>query len=86
MPKKKLPYEVKNNLDYYLNKELGDRMSRTGIKYFKENVMKDVAEHAEVGLDNIKRINRNVAQPSLAVAIKIADYFEVRVEDIFKIC
>lgn len=85
MPKTKLPYDVVNNLDKYLTRELGSRMARTGLKFFKENIMSEVAEHAGVGLDNIKRINRNIAQPSLGVALKIADYFKVNVEDIFKI-
>jgi DNA-binding XRE family transcriptional regulator len=85
MPKTKLPYDISNKLDEYLTRELGERMAKTGVKYFKENIMDDVAKHAGVGRDNIKRINRNVAQPSLGVALKIADYFGVKVEDIFKI-
>ena len=85
MPKTKLPYDVRNNLDYYLTVELGRRMANTGIKYFKENIMEDVANHAGVGVDNIKRINKNMSQPSLGVALKIANYFDVKVEDIFKI-
>ena len=85
MPKTKLPYDVRNNLDYYLTVELGRRMANTGIKYFKENIMEDVGNHAGVGVDNIKRINKNMSQPSLGVALKIANYFDVKVEDIFKI-
>lgn len=85
MANKKLSYDVKNNLDYYLTIELGNRMARTGIRYFKENVMEDVAKHADVGVDNIKRITKNISQPSLGVALKIANYFDVKVEDIFKI-
>jgi DNA-binding XRE family transcriptional regulator len=86
MPKTKLPYDIENNLDSYITRELGNRMAKMGTKVFKEHVMEDVAKYAGVGVDNIKRINRNVAQPSLGVALKIADYFEVKVEDIFKIC
>lgn len=85
MPKVKLPYDVKNSLDSYVTRELGERMSRTGTRMYKENVMDDIARHAGVGVENIKRINRNVSQPSIGVAIKIADYFHVNVEDIFKI-
>ncbi|WP_276210498.1 helix-turn-helix transcriptional regulator [Heyndrickxia coagulans] len=85
MPKVKLPYEVKNNLNYYITRELGEKMARTGIKYYKENVMEDVAKYSGVGVGNIKRINRNIAQPSLGVALKIAEYFNVKVEDVFKI-
>lgn len=86
MAKTKLPYDISNNLDEYLTRELGRRMAQTGIKMYKENIMSDVAKHAGVGVENIKRINRNIAQPSLGVALKIADYFSVKVEDIFKIC
>lgn len=86
MPKIKLPYDVRNNLDEYLTRELGSRMAKTGNKIYKEHIMAEVGEHAGVGVENIKRINRNVAQPSLGVALKIADFFNVKVEDIFKIC
>lgn len=85
MSKTKLPYDVVNNLDTYITKELGSRMAESGSKIYKEHVMTDVAKFAGVGFENIKRINRNVAQPSLGVALKIAKYFKVNVEDIFKI-
>lgn len=85
MSKVKLPYEVTNNLDEYIIRETGARMAKTGIKYYKEYIIADLAKYAGVTKENIKRINRSNAQPSLGVAIKIAEYFNVKVEDIFRI-
>jgi len=77
---------VKNSLDSFINREIGKRMANSGIKVNKGDIMNEVANHCDVGVENIKRINRNVAQPSLKVALKIADYFNEKVENIFKIC
>lgn len=81
----KLPYRVRNNLDSLIIKEVGKRMAVSGIKIRKKDIINEVANHCEVTYDNIMRISRNVSQPSLAVALMIADYFNVNVDDIFKI-
>jgi DNA-binding XRE family transcriptional regulator len=83
--KVKLEYGVKNELDAYINREMGRRMMN-GVTVLKKDVMEDLADFCGVGFENIKRIKKNTSQPSLAVALKIAEYFEVKVEDIFKIC
>lgn len=86
MAKVKLDYEVKNNLDNYLNREVGNRMATNGgIRVMKTDIIQEVADYCGVGWENISRIKRNLSQPSLAVALKIAKYFDVKVEDIFKI-
>lgn len=86
MARRELDYNVTNCLDSYLNREVGNRMvSNGGIKVLKTDLIAEVAEHCGVGWENINRIKRNLSQPSLAVAIKIAEFFEVYVEDIFKI-
>jgi DNA-binding XRE family transcriptional regulator len=85
MSKIKLPYDVKNNLDELIKKEVGKRMAQTGVKVLQVDIMVEVAKHCGVGYDNIKRIKRNISQPSLGVALKIASFFNTSVEDIFKI-
>lgn len=82
----KLAYNVRNNLDELIKKEVGKRMAQTGVKVLQVDIMNEIASHCGVGVENIKRIKRNVSQPSLGVALKIADYFDEKVEDIFKIC
>ena len=82
----KLSYDVKNNLDELITKEIGKRMAQTGIKVLQVDIMNEIAKHCGVGFENIKRIKRNISQPSLGVALKIAEYFNEKVENIFKIC
>lgn len=86
MARRELDYNVVNCLDSYLNIEIGTRMANNGgIKVLKTDLIAEIAEYCGVGWENINRIKRNLSQPSLAVAIKIAEFFEVNVEDIFKI-
>jgi DNA-binding XRE family transcriptional regulator len=85
MAKVKLRYDVKNNLDSFIIREVGKRMANSGMKIRKVDIINEVASYCGVGYENINRIKRNVSQPSLAVALKISSYFNVKVEDIFKI-
>jgi len=87
MAKKELSYGVESMLDSFINKEVGKRMmSNGGIKVNKTDIIAEIAEYAGVGWDNINRVKRGIVTPSLPVAMKIAEYFNVKVEDIFKIC
>lgn len=81
----KLPYKVINYLDKYITRQVGKRMFEEGVKVKKEDIYMEIAEYCGVGTENIKRIKRNVSQPSLALALKIAEYFGVTVNDIFEI-
>lgn len=84
--KRELNYSVVSNLDAFINKEVGKRMmSNGGIKVLKSDIIAEIAEYAGVGWENINRVKRNMVTPSLPVAMKIAEYFNVKVEDIFKI-
>lgn len=85
MAKVKSVFFIKNNLDEYVTRELGRKMSDSGIKSTKSVVFESLAEYSGCGVENIRRINRNVQQPSLVVALRLAQYFEVHVEDIFKV-
>ena len=86
MSKHEFNYKVDNNLDNYINREIGRRMvNNGGIKVLKTDIIAEIAEHCEVGWENINRVKRGVVTPSLPVAMKIVDYFDVKIEDIFKI-
>ena len=56
-----------------------------GAKVLIKDVEQDLARHCGVTWDTIKMIKRGVNQPSLSVAMLIAKYFRVRVEDIFEL-
>lgn len=78
-------YKVQNNLDAYINKEIGKRMANSGVKVKKSDIIGEIAVHCDVVWENINRVKRGMVTPSLPVALKIAEYFNVKVEDIFKI-
>lgn len=86
MANKKLPYGVKNHLDSFILKEIEKIKAKTGIKVNKGDIMDEVAEYCSVTYENIDRIKKGYSKPSLGVALKMAEYFNVKVEDIFKIC
>lgn len=85
MVKKKSNHVVTNNLDSLINREIGRRMATNGIKVLKSDIMAEIAETADVGWDNVNMIKRGMVTPSLPVAIKIARYFDLTVEDVFKL-
>lgn len=81
----KLPYTTTNNLKEYVIKRMGQEMINTGRRITKKEIVKEIADYCSVTPDNIERIIKNYSQPSLGVAIKIAKYFGVSVEDIFQL-
>ncbi|MDS7057163.1 hypothetical protein NXG04_07675 [Klebsiella pneumoniae] len=83
--KVKNKFSVKNNLDSYIVREVGRVMSETGTRTTKTKIMEELASHSGVGLESIRLINRNVSQPSLVVSLRIADYFNTKVENIFEV-
>lgn len=85
MVKRKSNHVIVNNLDSLINIEIGKRMSANGVKVLKAEVVAEIAEYANVGWDNINMIKRGTVTPSLPVAMKIAEYFNLKVEDVFKI-
>lgn len=85
MSRNRSKFSIKNNVDNLINIEVGKKMYVSGEKVLKSDVMKDIADYVGVGFDNINMVKRGVVTPSLPVAIKIAEYFDKKVEDIFKI-
>lgn len=84
--KKETSYSIENTLDNFINREIGKRMmSNGGVKVNKADIIAEIAEYAEVGWENVNRVKRGIVTPSLPVALKIAEYFNVSVHDIFKI-
>lgn len=81
----KFSYDLENNLRLFIIKEVGRRMMNNEDNVMKKDVMNDLAKYCEVGFQNIKSIDREVSKPSLLIALKIAEYFKVNVEDIFKL-
>lgn len=78
-------FNVTNNLDNYINIEIGKRMIENGVKVRKADIMEEIAEFSNVGVYNIAMIKRNAVTPSLPVAMKIAEFFDTSVENLFRI-
>lgn len=83
MTKKK--FNVQNNIDSLINMEIGKRMAMNGERVRKYDIVLELAEFANVSKDNINAIRQGNVTPSLPVAMKITEYFNLKVEDVFKI-
>lgn len=81
----KLPYSVYCSMNEFIIEELERRKANNESRVFKKDIILEIAMHCSVSYDNINLINRNKSRPSIEVALRIADYFDADVEDIFKI-
>lgn len=78
-------YTTKNDLSSLIKFKRAELTVEHGRRFLIGDVEKQLAEHCEVSLDFIKAIKRGMCQPSLAVALKIAEYFNNEVETIFRV-
>lgn len=83
--KKKTEYRTVNNLEELILKKKIELTQSQGVAYTKKDVMQIIGDHVGLQEGGIKRIAYNRAEPSLKVAIKLAEYFEMTVEEMFKI-
>lgn len=81
-----LPYQAKNSLAIMLNKKKAQLMKeRGGFRVLIREVEEDLAKYCCVTRDGIVAIKRGTTQPSLAVALKICEYFDCEVKEIFSL-
>ncbi|MFH7816873.1 helix-turn-helix transcriptional regulator [Bacillus subtilis] len=86
MPKiKKYSYRTENKLKHFISIRKAEKALETGRQVKIADVENELAEYCEVSLDTIRLIKRNVNQPSLEVAMKIAEYLNLPVEEIFEL-
>lgn len=82
----KYSYTTTNLLKHYITIKKAEMIAESGGKQILiRDVENDLADHCQVSRDTILMLKRGVNQPSLAVAMKIAEYFNVPVEEIFKL-
>lgn len=82
----KYNYTTKNNLKHFITIKKAERVAeKGGINVLVRDIEQELADYCQVSRDTILMIKRGVNQPSLAVAMKIAEYFGVPVEEIFKL-
>lgn len=82
----KYSYTTKNDLKFHVTLKKAERIAeKGGTQVLIRDIEEELAEYCQVTRDTILMIKRGVNQPSLAVALKIAEYFNKPVEDIFKL-
>jgi hypothetical protein len=81
--RKPLSFEVHNQLSVFLEMEKQRREEDFEERFFMADIEKELAEYCGVKREAIYGIKRGVSSPSLPLALKIAQYYGVEVEDIF---
>lgn len=77
-------YTTVNNLKHYITIKKAEKVSeRDGMQVLIRDIEEELADFCQVTRDTILMIKRGKNQPSLAVALKIAQYFGVPVEEVF---
>ncbi|AHZ09702.1 HTH DNA binding protein [Bacillus phage CAM003] len=71
------PYQVTNNLNTLIN----DIKEMSGLK--KYVIVDEIAQYCGLTSESIKKMSENRIQPSLPVAFKLAQYFEIGIEALF---
>jgi len=79
----KFSYTTDNHLSSYLYHIRNERMFETGEKVRLKDVEEELATYCELSPKSITDIKRGENQPSLPVAMRIATFFNVRVDEIF---
>jgi len=79
-------YTTKNRLDYFYKQKMQEKIREKGVeRVLIKEITQELADYCGVTFWAIEMIRRHTNQPSLALALKIAEYFGVKVEDIFEI-
>lgn len=76
-------YTTSNKLRQLIEAKRAEKTVEEGRKFLIRDIEKELADYCEVTHDYVQALKRGLSQPSLAVAIKIAEYFNVNVEFIF---
>lgn len=84
MARSPLPYKTENDLSRRLSLLQAKRIAeKGGAKVNISEVEQEVANYCGVSRDTIVMIKRGLNQPSLPLALKICEFFDAKVEDIF---
>lgn len=76
---------VVNCLNSVIKNEKEHRIKGNKPNFLEKEIMSELAVYTDVSVNQIIRIKHNYSQPSLVVAILIAEFFNVHVEDLFKV-
>lgn len=82
-----LPYKTENNLTKLLIMEQARRatVARGAARPSLKELEDELATYCNVTQDTINLLRRNKHQPSLPVAIKVCEFLQVQVDEVFKL-
>lgn len=83
--KRFMDFTVMNNINSVIKNEKERRIKSNEPKFLEKEIMNELAVYTDVSINQIIRIKHNYSQPSLGVAILIAEFFNMHVEDLFKV-
>ncbi|WP_336783630.1 hypothetical protein [Paenibacillus illinoisensis] len=86
MAKSILTYTTKNDLNRRIRQMQSDHTLLTnGEILYVGKILEDIGNYCGVSADAIDKIKMHINQPSLPLAMKIAEYFKCRPNEIFKL-
>jgi putative transcriptional regulator len=74
---------MRNNIDELIYKNMGTRMRISSRRVTVKDMEEEIAEYIGLSREGFKAIKKGNTNPSLPVAFKLAEYFDVKIEDIF---
>lgn len=82
----KYTYTTANSLKHFITIKKAEKVAeKGGTQVLIRDIEEELATYCQVSRDTVLMIKRGVNQPALAVALKMAEYFGVPVEEIFKL-
>lgn len=85
MARREYPFELSNNLDRHLRIKQAHMTVAQQKALTLQDVYEDMAEYMGVSVNTVSLIKSNNYNPSLVVAMAMAQYLGTTVEDLFSI-
>lgn len=85
MARKKYPFVLKNNLDKYLRIKQARLTVETGKIYTLKDVHEELSEYVGSSKNMVSLVKAGNYNPSLVVALAMAEFLDVTVDDLFYI-
>ncbi len=83
MPGVILPYKLKTNLAEMIQIKRAKRVIELKRKVNIGEIENEICEFIGTKIDNLKQIKRGYIRPSILTALKMAQYFDCKVEELF---
>lgn len=85
MPGVTLPYKLKTTLREKIEVKRAEKVIELNCKVNIGDIDDELSEFVGTGVQNIKKIKSGHIRPSILTALKMAEYFNCKVEDLFMI-